>query len=104
MSVNENDTIKAGDVVAKFQELQHRWEILQEVSTSYRVEARNPSNPAVVTEIDGIISFGKKIKRGNKEVIASKTGEIKKYLIPLSKHILVQENDFVSQALCVMVQ
>lgn len=58
-------------------------------------EARNPSNPAVVSEIDGEISFGK-IKRGNREIIVtSKLGEIKKYLVPLSKQILVQENDFV---------
>ena len=58
-------------------------------------EARNPSNPAVVAEIDGEISFGK-IKRGNREVIlTSKTGEVKKYLISLSKQILVQENDYV---------
>jgi DNA-directed RNA polymerase subunit beta' len=58
-------------------------------------EARNPSNPAVVSEIDGIVSYGK-IKRGNREVIVeSRTGEIKKYLINLSKQILVQENDFV---------
>src|SRR5690554_4581114 len=58
-------------------------------------EARNPSNPAVVSEIDGIASYGK-IKRGNREVIIeAKTGEVKKYLVPLSKHILVQENDFV---------
>ncbi len=58
-------------------------------------EARNPSNPAVVTEIDGEVSFGK-IKRGNRELsITSKLGEVKKYMIPLSKQILVQENDFV---------
>ena len=58
-------------------------------------EARNPSNPAVVAEIDGEINFGK-IKRGNREVsVTSKTGEVKKYLIPLSRQILVQENDFV---------
>ncbi|MCI5056385.1 MAG: DNA-directed RNA polymerase subunit beta' [Flavobacteriales bacterium] len=58
-------------------------------------EARNPSNPAVVSEIDGIVSFGK-IKRGNREIIIeSRTGQIKKYLVNLSKHILVQENDFV---------
>ncbi|MBL7950452.1 MAG: DNA-directed RNA polymerase subunit beta' [Flavobacteriales bacterium] len=57
-------------------------------------EARNPSNPAVVSEIDGIISYGK-IKRGNREIIVeSRTGEKKYYLVPLSKHILVQENDF----------
>jgi len=58
-------------------------------------EARNPSNPAVVSEIDGIVSFGK-IKRGNREVIVeARNGMIKKYLVSLSKHILVQENDFV---------
>ncbi|MDR1372775.1 MAG: DNA-directed RNA polymerase subunit beta' [Dysgonamonadaceae bacterium] len=58
-------------------------------------EARNPSNPAVVSEIDGEISFGK-VKRGNREVIVtSKSGEFKTYLIPFSKQILVQENDYV---------
>ena len=58
-------------------------------------EARNPSNPAVVSEIDGVVSFGK-IKRGNREIIVeSKLGEVKKYLVKLSNQILVQENDFV---------
>ena len=58
-------------------------------------EARNPSNPAVVSEIDGVVSFGK-IKRGNREIIIeSKLGDIKKYLVKLSSQILVQENDFV---------
>jgi DNA-directed RNA polymerase subunit beta' len=58
-------------------------------------EARNPSNPAVVSEIDGIVEYGK-IKRGNREItVTSRTGEEKKYLIPLSKHILVQDGDFV---------
>jgi DNA-directed RNA polymerase subunit beta' len=58
-------------------------------------EARNPSNPAVVTEIDGIVEYGK-IKRGNREIsVTARTGEEKKYLIPLSKHILVQDGDFV---------
>ena len=58
-------------------------------------EARNPSNPAVVSEIDGVVSFGK-IKRGNREiVIESKTGDIRKYLVKLSNQILVQENDYV---------
>jgi DNA-directed RNA polymerase subunit beta' len=57
-------------------------------------EARNPSNPAVVSEIDGIVEFGK-IKRGNREIqVTSKVGDVRKYLVPLSKHILVQENDF----------
>jgi DNA-directed RNA polymerase subunit beta' len=58
-------------------------------------EARNPSNPAVVSEIDGEIMFGK-VKRGNREItVTSKSGEVKKYLVPLSKQILVQENDYV---------
>ena len=58
-------------------------------------EARNPSNPAVVSEIDGEVTFGK-VKRGNREIsVTSKTGEVKKYLVPLSKQILVQENDYV---------
>ncbi|MFO8234812.1 MAG: DNA-directed RNA polymerase subunit beta' [Bacteroidales bacterium] len=58
-------------------------------------EARNPSNPAVVSEIDGEVAFGK-IKRGNREIlIKSKTGEVKKYLVSLAKQILVQENDYV---------
>jgi len=58
-------------------------------------EARNPSNPAVVAEIDGVVSFGK-IKRGNREIIVeSRTGDIRKYLIKLSNQILVQENDFI---------
>ena len=58
-------------------------------------EARNPSNPAVVSEIDGVVSFGK-IKRGNREIIVeSKLGDVKKYLVKLSNQILVQENDFV---------
>ncbi len=58
-------------------------------------EARNPSNPAVVSEIDGVVSFGK-IKRGNREIIVeSKLGEVTKYLIKLSNQILVQENDFI---------
>ena len=58
-------------------------------------EARNPSNPAVVSEIDGVVSFGK-IKRGNREIIVeSKLGDIKKYLVKLSNQILVQENDFI---------
>ncbi len=58
-------------------------------------EARNPSNPAVVSEIDGAVTYGG-IKRGNREIfIESKDGVKKKYLVPLSKHILVQDNDFV---------
>ncbi|MEL6356345.1 MAG: DNA-directed RNA polymerase subunit beta', partial [Bacteroidota bacterium] len=59
-------------------------------------EARNPSNPAVVSEIDGVVTFSKKIKRGNRELIVeAKDGQRRKYLINLSKHILVQDQDFV---------
>ncbi|QDO92516.1 DNA-directed RNA polymerase subunit beta' [Formosa sediminum] len=58
-------------------------------------EARNPSNPAVVSAIDGVVTFGK-IKRGNREIIVeSKLGDVKKYLVKLSNQILVQENDYV---------
>ena len=58
-------------------------------------EARNPSNPAVVAEIDGVVSYGK-IKRGNREVIVeNKDGQVRKYLVPLSKQILIQENDYI---------
>ena len=59
-------------------------------------EARNPSNPAVVSEIDGEVTFGK-IKRGNREIEVrnKKVGDVKKYLVPLSKQILVQEEDYV---------
>ena len=58
-------------------------------------EARNPSNPAVVSEIDGEVTMGK-VKRGNREIIVtSKTGEQRKYLVSLSKQILVQEHDAV---------
>jgi DNA-directed RNA polymerase subunit beta' len=59
-------------------------------------EARNPSEPAVVAEIDGVVTISKKLKRGNREVvITSKTGEEKHYLIPTTKQILAQENDYI---------
>lgn len=58
-------------------------------------EARNPSNPAVVSEIDGVVSFGK-VKRGNREIVVeSKLGEVRHYLVKLSNQVLVQENDYV---------
>lgn len=94
---DDNDTIKAGDVLVKIpRAVGKAGDItggLPRVTELF--EARNPSNPAVVSEIDGEVAFGK-IKRGNREVIVtSKLGEVKKYLVPLSKQILVQENDFV---------
>ena len=97
VSVQEGKEIKAGQVLAKIPRVAGKsGDItggLPRVTELF--EARNPSNPAVVSEIDGIVSYGK-IKRGNREVVVeSKTGEKKKYLVSLSKHILVQENDFV---------
>lgn len=95
--VNEGDKVTGGDILVKIPRVSGSTSDitggLPRVTELF--EARNPSNPAVVSEIDGIVSFGK-IKRGNREVIVeSRTGEVKKYLINLSKHILVQENDFV---------
>ena len=95
--MNEGDKIKSGQILVKIpRAVGKSGDItggLPRVTELF--EARNPSNPAIVSEIDGNVSFGK-IKRGNREVIVtSKTGEEKKYLIPLSKQILVQENDYV---------
>ncbi|MAX79566.1 MAG: DNA-directed RNA polymerase subunit beta' [Crocinitomicaceae bacterium] len=95
--VDEGEDIKMGKILAKIPRNSGKsGDItggLPRVTELF--EARNPSNPAVVSAIDGIVSFGK-IKRGNQEIIIeSRTGEIKKYLVSLSKHILVQENDFV---------
>jgi DNA-directed RNA polymerase subunit beta' len=97
ISVNEGDKVEAGMVLVKIPRVSGKTgDItggLPRVTELF--EARNPSNPAVVSEIDGIAEYGK-IKRGNREIqITSKTGEVRKYLVPLSKHILVQENDFV---------
>ncbi|MEK9619341.1 MAG: DNA-directed RNA polymerase subunit beta' [Flavobacteriales bacterium] len=95
--VKDGDNIKSGDIMVKIPRMSGKsGDItggLPRVTEMF--EARNPSNPAVVSEIDGVASYGR-IKRGNREVIIeARTGEIKKYLIPLSRHILVQENDFV---------
>jgi DNA-directed RNA polymerase subunit beta' len=99
--VEEGDKIKAGKTLVKIPRKSAKaGDItggLPRVTELF--EARNPSNPAVVSEIDGVVSYGK-IKRGNREIIVeSRTGEIKKYLINLSKQILVQENDFVRAGL-----
>ncbi|MDR2064679.1 MAG: DNA-directed RNA polymerase subunit beta' [Prevotellaceae bacterium] len=95
--VEEGQKVKAGDILVKIpRALGKAGDItggLPRVTELF--EARNPSNPAVVSEIDGEVSLGK-IKRGNREIIVtSKTGEEKKYLVPLSRQILVQENDYV---------
>ena len=97
ISVKEGDKLEAGEILVKIPRVAGKTgDItggLPRVTELF--EARNPSNPAVVSEIDGIAEYGK-IKRGNREIqITSKTGEVRRYLVPLSKHILVQENDFV---------
>ena len=97
LMVDEGQEIKSGDVFVKIpRAVGKAGDItggLPRVTELF--EARNPSNPAVVSEIDGEVNFGK-VKRGNREIsITSKTGQVKKYLVPLSKQILVQENDYV---------
>ncbi len=97
IAVSEGDKVYAGQILVKIpRAVGKSGDItggLPRVTELF--EARNPSNPAVVSEIDGEVTFGK-IKRGNREIIiTSKVGEVKKYLVPLSKQILVQENDYV---------
>ena len=95
--VDDNESVKSGQLLVKIpRAVGKAGDItggLPRVTELF--EARNPSNPAVVSEIDGEVSFGK-VKRGNREIsITSKAGDVKKYLVPLSKQILVQENDYV---------
>ena len=97
LMVNDGDEVKPGDVFVKIpRSAGNAGDItggLPRVTELF--EARNPSNPAIVSEIDGEVKFGK-VKRGNREIsVTSKLGEVKKYLVPLSKQILVQENDYV---------
>ena len=95
--VNDGQEVKAGDVLVKIpRALGGGGDItggLPRVTELF--EARNPSNPAIVAEIDGEVTMGK-LKRGNREIIiTSKVGDVRKYLVPLSKQVLVQENDYV---------
>ncbi|MCE2936562.1 MAG: DNA-directed RNA polymerase subunit beta' [Cyclobacteriaceae bacterium] len=97
LAVDRGDQIKAGQVLAKIPRAVGKSRDitggLPRVTELF--EARNPSNPAVVSEIDGVVTYGG-IKRGNREIfIESRDGVQKRYLVPLSKHILVQDNDFV---------
>ncbi len=95
--VTEKDDVKPGQVIVKIPRVIGK---LRDITGGLpRVqelfEARSPSNPAIVSEIDGVVTFGS-IKRGNREIIIeSKEGAIKKYLVPLTRHILVQDGDFV---------
>ncbi len=97
ISIEDNETITPGQKIVK---IPRKLGKIQDITgglprVTELFEARNPSNPAVTSEIDGIVSFGK-IKRGNREVLVeAKDGQKRKYLIGLSKHILVQEGDFV---------
>ncbi|QKJ31500.1 DNA-directed RNA polymerase subunit beta' [Mucilaginibacter mali] len=97
IAVDEREKVQTGQVIAKIPRSTGKTRDitggLPRVTELF--EARNPSNPAVVTEIDGVVTLGG-VKRGNREMtIESRDGQVKKYLVPLSKHILVQDNDFV---------
>ncbi|MBP7504034.1 MAG: DNA-directed RNA polymerase subunit beta', partial [Prolixibacteraceae bacterium] len=100
LSVNNGDKVRAGQVLVKIPRAAGKaGDItggLPRVTELF--EARNPSNPAVVSEIDGEVTLGK-IKRGNREiVVTTKSGEVKRYLVPLSRQILVQDNDYIRAA------
>jgi DNA-directed RNA polymerase subunit beta' len=95
--VEEGDTVRSGQVLVKIPRVLSK---LKDITgglprVTELFEARNPSNPAVVCEIDGVVAFGA-IKRGNREIIVeAKDGVVRKYLVPLSRQILVQDGDFV---------
>ena len=97
ISIEDGGEVKAGSKIVK---IPRKLGKIQDITgglprVTELFEARNPSNPATVSEIDGVVAFGK-IKRGNREVlVTAKDEQVRKYLIGLSKHILVQEGDFV---------
>ncbi|SEA43200.1 DNA-directed RNA polymerase subunit beta' [Arachidicoccus rhizosphaerae] len=97
LAAEEGETVKAGQVIVKIPRTMRKGgDItggLPRVTELF--EARNPSNPAVVSAIDGVVAFGN-IKRGNREIVVeAKDGIVKKYLVPLTRQILVQDGDFV---------
>lgn len=95
--VENGDRIKVGKVIAK---IPRQYGKMTDITgglprVTELCEARNPSNLAIISDIDGVVSFGN-MKRGNREIfIVSKTGEIKRYLVKVSNQIIVQENDYV---------
>ncbi|WP_336515635.1 DNA-directed RNA polymerase subunit beta' [Pollutibacter soli] len=95
--IEEGDEVKAGKVLVKIPRVLGK---LRDITgglprVTELFEARNPGNPAVVSEIDGVITFGS-IKRGNREIVVeAKDGVIKKYLVPLTRQILAQDGDFI---------
>jgi len=97
ITVEDNDEVKSGQQIVK---IPRKLGKIADITgglprVTELVEARTPSNPAVVAEIDGVITFGG-IKRGNREAfIKAKDGQERKYMVPLTKHVLVQHEDFV---------
>jgi DNA-directed RNA polymerase subunit beta' len=97
VTMEEGEEVKAGQVVVKIPRVLGK---LRDITgglprVTELFEARNPGNPAVVSEIDGVVSFGN-IKRGNREIIVeARDGVVKKYLVPLTRQILAQDGDFV---------
>ncbi|HEY8398051.1 MAG TPA: DNA-directed RNA polymerase subunit beta' [Flavihumibacter sp.] len=95
--VDEGDDVKAGQVLVKIPRVLGK---LRDITgglprVTELFEARNPGNPAIVSEIDGVVTFGA-IKRGNREIIVeARDGVTKKYLVPLTRQILAQDGDFV---------
>jgi len=95
--VEESDEVKAGQVIVKIPRVLGK---LRDITgglprVTELFEARNPSNPAIVSEIDGVVTMGA-VKRGNREIIIeAKDGVTKKYLVPLTRQILAQDGDFV---------
>jgi DNA-directed RNA polymerase subunit beta' len=95
--IDENEEVKAGQVLVKIPRILGK---LRDITgglprVTELFEARNPGNPAVVCEIDGVVAFGN-VKRGNREIIVeARDGIVKKYLVPLTRQILVQDGDFV---------
>ncbi len=95
--VDETEEVRAGQVLVKIPRVLGK---LRDITgglprVTELFEARNPGNPAIVSEIDGVVSFGV-VKRGNREIIIeAKDGVVKKYLVPLTRQILVQDGDFV---------
>jgi DNA-directed RNA polymerase subunit beta' len=95
--LEEGDAVRAGQVLVKIPRVLSK---LKDITgglprVTELFEARNPGNPAVVCEIDGVVTFGN-IKRGNREIIVeAKDGVVRKYLVPLTRQILVQDGDFV---------
>jgi DNA-directed RNA polymerase subunit beta' len=97
IGIEEGDDVKAGQVLVKIPRILGK---LRDITgglprVTELFEARNPGNPAIVCEIDGVVAFGN-VKRGNREIIVeSRDGMVKKYLVPLTRQILVQDGDFV---------